>query len=137
MKIALYKGPATGFWNTLGHWLVCIGTWSLYSHVELVIDGVCWSSTARDGGVRGKVIDLTSGKWDVIDVTGDQAKALAWFQAHAGQHYDWWGIVRFVLPLVKQRPGEFFCSESVAAALGLDHPEDTTPQDLFKHFGEK
>ena len=60
MKVALYKGPAKDWRHKVAHWAVCVATRSPYSHCELVIDGVCWSASARDGGVRGKVIDLVS-----------------------------------------------------------------------------
>lgn len=134
MRLAFYRGPADDWLHTLGHWLVCLFTFSRYSHVELVTsDGWCWSSSYRDGGVRRKRIDLTSGKWDVVDIGGDEPKAVAWFFAHNGQHYDWLGIVRFVLPFAKQRPGEYFCSEAVATALGLPEPDRMTPEDLFEH----
>lgn len=126
----MYRGPATGLKNKLGHWLVCILTLSRYSHCELVIDGTCYSSSFRDGGVRSKLIDFTNGKWDVFPIAGDEEAAWRWFQEHKGQRYDWQGIVRFVLPFVRQRPDEFFCSEAVAAALGLPRASRITPQDL-------
>ena len=50
MQIAFYKGPAKGLTNKLGRLLVCLGTLSRYSHCELVIQGVCYSASARDGG---------------------------------------------------------------------------------------
>ena len=34
-----------------------VGIASVFSHVELEIDGVCYSSSNRDRGVRSKVID--------------------------------------------------------------------------------
>ena len=33
--------------------------------------------------------------------------------------YDWWGVIRFVIPFVKQDPSKWFCSELIAA--GLKH----------------
>lgn len=140
MQIAFYKGD----WS-LGSLLddpskyiaeaaICIGTLSKYSHAELVIDGVCWSSSVRDGGVRQKQIDLDSGHWDVYEVLDvfDEAQALEWFKAHEGNPYDWMGIVRFVLPFVKQRPDQFFCSEAVATALGYADASKMTPKDLLQ-----
>lgn len=135
MKLAFYKGPPTdSLRHKLGHWLVCVGTGSHYSHVELVIGDVCWSSSYMDGGVRAKRIDLTSGKWDVMDIEGDEQKALAWFTQHQGEHYDWPGVLRFVLPFIEDKPGEYFCSEAVAAALGIESPNRITPQDLFSYY---
>lgn len=61
MQLALYKAP--GAWYDK---LVRVA----YSHCELVIDGVCYSSSPRDNGVRSKAIDLHSGSWDLIEVSG-------------------------------------------------------------------
>ena len=38
-----------------------VGLVSVFSHVELEINGVCYSASNRDGGVRSKVI-ATSNK---------------------------------------------------------------------------
>jgi hypothetical protein len=136
IRLALYKGPADGLVHKLGHWAVCIGTMSRYSHCELEIDGVCWSSSIRDWGVRGKVIDLTSGRWDVVEIpAADTASALAWFTARAGKPYDWPGVLRFALPFLRQKPGEWFCSESAAGALSLSDPSNWTPGKLGRLFG--
>lgn len=134
MQLAMYKGPPPDLLHRIGHWLVCIGTLSRYSHVELVIDGWCYSSSYQDGGVRRKRIDLTSGRWDVFEITGDQRAAYVWFMQRLGASYDWGGVVRFVLPFVRQRPGEYFCSEAVAAALGLPHAGRCTPRAVLAHF---
>ena len=134
MQIAFYKGPAKGLTNKLGRLLVCLGTLSRYSHCELVIQGVCYSASARDGGVRGKVIDLASGHWDVVDVPGDEAAALAWFRQHEGERYDWMGVLRFVAPFLRQRPGKWFCSEAVAEALGVADSAGVTPGDLWEVY---
>jgi hypothetical protein len=142
MQIALYKKGQNLFRDPgkfLAHVAICIRTLSKYSHCELVIDGVCWSSSARDGGVRAKEIDLTTGHWDVFyvaDDLNDKAAALAWFLEHEGDRYDWLGIVRFVLPFVKQSPGKQFCSEAVDAALGGQNSYKVSPKDLLKYTSQ-
>jgi len=142
MKLALYKGPPTDWQHKIAHWAVCTATGSIYSHCELVIGGVCWSASARDGapgkrnGVRGKVIDLASGRWDVIELPADldEAAALAWFQAHNGSRYDWAGVFRFVLPLLPHRQDQWFCSEACGAALGIANPHELSPATLAERF---
>jgi hypothetical protein len=134
MKLALYKGPADGLLNKIGHAAVCLFTRSKYSHIELLIGGVCWTSSNRDGGVRGKVIDLYSGKWDLFEIEGDEAKALAWFAQHEQENYDWAGVLRFAFGFLPNRTNQWFCSEAVAAALGLDNPDQYTPQSLLERF---
>lgn len=140
MQIALYKGPADGWLNKIAHWAICAFTLSRHSHCELVIRGVCVSASARDGGVRAKQIDLASEKWDVIYVDDPygvrSANAWAWFEAHAGQQYDWAGIARFCLPFLPQHSDQWFCSEACASALSLPNPEDWTPGKLARRFKE-
>jgi hypothetical protein len=135
MELALYHGPPTGaLWRQLGHKIICGFTRSPYSHCELVIDGVCYTSSMTDGGVRSKVIDLKNGKWDVIEIQGDKEKALAWFAAHAGQKYDWLGALKFGFPFLSRGKNRWFCSDAIADALGLLNPESYTPASLAWHF---
>lgn len=143
MQLALYKGPAGTIWQKLVHWGICAFdtvrqtlkqrrlVLVRYSHCELVIDGRCYSSSDRDGGVRGKSIDLRSGHWDVFPIAGDATRALAWFREHDGENYDWVGILRFLVPALPPRARHWFCSAACAAALGLDleHP---SPYDLLQ-----
>lgn len=138
LRLAFYKGPATDWTHKIAHWAVCLFTGSKYSHVELVINGVCWTSSARDGGVRGKVIDLHSGKWDVVEL--DEAfsaeQAISWFKAHEGEPYDWAGVMRFAIPFLPQRSKQWFCSEACAAALGMKNGHKVTPEILARVFGK-
>lgn len=127
MYLAMYKGPANGFWNQLSHCAIRVLTFSRYSHVELVIRGTCWSSSPRDGGVRGKQIDLATGRWDIFPLEGNEERAYAWFQAHKGEGYDWAGMLR-CCPLLRwlpKRQHKKFCSEAVACALAA-HPDPET-----------
>lgn len=45
-----------------------VGLFDDYSHVEIQVRGLCWSSSPRDGGFRSKEIDLNSGKWDILSI---------------------------------------------------------------------
>lgn len=130
MRLAFYRGRPkglAGLFDALVRWW----TRGAYSHVELVLgDGTCWSSSSRDGGVRAKAIDLASGNWDLVAITGDEAAAQAWFAAHAGAGYDYLGLFGFVW-----RPGtgdnrRWFCSEAIAAALGYRDPWRFCPNTL-------
>ena len=134
MDIAFYKGPATDFWHQLSHKLICWFTGSEYSHCEIVINGTAMSSSSRDGGVRFKTIDFTSGKWDVVPLPGDEQEVWDWFASNAGRKYDYAGVARFIVPLLPQRHNQWFCSEACAAALGLNCPADWTPGMLAEVF---
>ncbi len=136
IKLAFYKGKprVTELFHFVSHYLICLRTWSKYSHVELVMDGLCYSSSSMDGGVRAKTIDLNSGKWDLIQVnlTNDEAaKAKQWFIKNYGKNYDWLNILRFIFPWVKPNPNQYICSEAVGEALALPNAYKLTPQDLF------
>lgn len=138
----MYKGPADDWKHKLGHWLVKVLTASKYSHCELFINGTCYSSSFRDGGVRSKVIDLNSGHWDNIKIEGyDEKYALQWFERNRGRPYDWPGMIkvcpllrwlRFILPRRGQRR---FCSEAVAGMLGYKNPETYSPQKVLRQYG--
>lgn len=136
VQLALYRGPTgpvrtrTDLQNRLVHWGICLRTLSRHSHAELAIDGLCHSSSARDGGVRAKHIDLHSGRWDVLPLPGaDAPRALAWFAQHNGQPYDWPGIAAWLLP-VRQHAQRWVCFEAVGAALGLPNPHTLSGRSL-------
>ena len=133
-QLAFYKGPPTGALNLAGYWGIRVWTWSRWSHVELVLNGICWSASAWDGGVRGKHIDLNSGHWDVIalPLTDEEAAyALAWFRKNEGARFDYRNILRFILPLIGHNRRQVVCFESVASALGLAAPHKLTANDLW------
>lgn len=133
VSLAFYKGPPHNDWvHTLGHYAIRLWTWSKWSHAELVINGVCYSSSARDGGVRAKVIDLNSGRWDVVSIQCDEQAALRWFAEHDAQPYDYWNIGRFILPLIRQERDQWVCFESIGAALGFAGAHKLTANDLWQ-----
>lgn len=135
LQLALYKGPPSSLIHNISHYITRLGTWSKYSHAELVIDGICYSSSARDGGVRSKLIDLSSGHWDVFNLTDNKqvkAKALAWFVEHHGNPYDYRNIVRYVLPFIGHNKNHWVCYEAVGAALGIKRPHTLTAEKLLE-----
>jgi hypothetical protein len=132
VQLALYCGPPRGHWrHIVSHYAIRLWTWSRYSHAELVIDGVCYSSSARDGGVREKVIDLGSGRWEVFPIPAVSAeRPLQWFAQHVRQAYDWSNIGRFVLPFLPHRKNQWVCFEAVGAMLNLAAAHKLTANDL-------
>lgn len=142
-RLCMYKGPASGLKNKLGELIVCLATRSRYSHVELEINGVCYSSSFRDGGVRAaRIPDLeTSGHWDLypLALTHDE-EGLAVdrfkFDYFAKKPYDWLGMLRVCrwLRWLPRRDGARFCSEEVAYMLGAPDPETMSPQDVLERY---
>lgn len=135
VSIAFYKGPPRNdLLHTASHYAIRLWTWSKWSHAELVIDGVCWSASARDGGVRHKTIDLDSGRWDLVSLPltdDDVGRALGWFLLHEGDGYDYLNIGRFVLPLLGHERNKWVCFEAIGSALGLAGTHKLTANDLF------
>lgn len=139
VKLALYRGPSGRVTSLLKaqhrlvHWGICLRTWSRHSHAELYIDGICYSSSERENGVRSKIINLETGRWDVIDLPYASAdKCRAWFDAHEGQKYDWMGILGFLLP-VKHDKDKWFCFEAVGAMLEIPRAHRLNASKLLVH----
>lgn len=126
MQIAFYKGRKRLF-NRLTAWW----TNGPYSHCELVVDGLCWSSSFMDGGVRGKRIELNPDHWDLIEVDADVAAAIAWFEARIGDDYDTLGLFGFLWRPWRDDTNRWFCSEALAAALGFSDPWRFCPNTLY------
>ncbi|WP_312488698.1 hypothetical protein [Massilia timonae] len=131
MRAAFYKGTRpglAGIYNRLVRWW----TRSEFSHVELVLStGDAWSASFADGGVRNKPIDVDTANWVVIDLpAGLEQSAEAWFRAHRGAKYDLLGNLQFVLAPIPHSKSSWFCSEAVAAALGIPDPWRYAPGTL-------
>lgn len=108
----------------IGGRVICWWTRRPESHVEIVINGVCYSSSLQDGGVRPKPIDLNKPWWRTIPIDWrDEEAALRVFEKHRGKSYGWGDLIaQHVLRLPVDDPG-LLCSELCALMLGL--PEST------------
>lgn len=117
IALALYKAPAPMFTSD---WMIRTWTRSLYSHSEIVIEDVMYSSSIIDGGVRAKVHHYDPAKWDYIDLpdTLDIRSMIYRFELEKGAGYDYWGIVfSEIIPFGISHPHRWYCSELNAAML--------------------
>ena len=149
VNLVMYKGPATNFLHKVGHYSTCVFSsirhlirryelkYIPYSHAELVINGICYSSSSRDGGVRSKYIDYTEGKWDIYEITIDIEYALDWFNENKGKKYDWAGILRFAIPFLPQNSNQLFCNEALGKMTKVANPEDYTPYEYLEIMLER
>ncbi len=128
--LAAYKGPASGLFNIVFHKAVCLITNSKYSHCELVIDGVAYSASARDGGVRKKNIDFSSGKWDLYPIQIDSKYVKAFYSETENDSYDYLGLGYFILPWIRGVKNRWFCSEWCATAIRLPKPSTMHIQSI-------
>lgn len=130
-QAAFYKGTrpgVAGIYNRLVRWW----TKSPYSHVELVLStGRAWSASFADGGVRNKLINFDPAHWDLVDLPPAlERDAEAWFKAHRGAGYDVLGNLQFIVSPFPHSRERWFCSEAVAAALGIPDPWRYAPGTL-------
>lgn len=132
LRAAFYKGTRPGIpglYNRLVRWFER----GQYSHSELVFsDGMSASASYMDGGVRFKSIAYDSARWDFIDLPPDrEAAAREWFEKYKGEGYDVMGNVRFMFGWIADGGDKWFCSEAMAAALGIKDPFRYGPNILY------
>lgn len=140
IKIAFYKAR----YGTPTDKLIAIGTFSEYSHCEIIFsDGMFASASPRDGGVRFKKIDIDE-HWDVFELTHQDWSSFTeyeeelisrWFILHEGDSYDWIGAIGAVLNLDFSSKSKKYCSYCCAVVLSLD--PITTPGKLYKTLLER
>lgn len=143
MKPQLYKTKIQlWFYKAEGNFydkLIRLVNRTKYSHVELCIDGWCYSSSPRDGGVRRKLIPFGQ-HWDAIELEVTEShkqEILRLFEQEHGKSYDWLGAIKTTIRFFPNHKDKFFCSEIIAQALGLSYPRRWTPADLFEFFESK
>jgi hypothetical protein len=112
-------------------------TGSIYSHCELVVDGVCYSSSLMDKGVRRKAIELDPTKWDLIELPWADAKQIKdYFERTDGHTYGWLSLIKSQLfNRNLSIEDSQFCSEWCANALGLPNAVSYSPGSLAATCG--
>lgn len=141
--LAFYRGS-----NHLTDRAIQFWTRSPYSHVELATDlkrnsygeTVSFrghSSSPRDGGVRSTWISVKPDHWDFIEVSGDEAEAVAFISAYHGYPYDWASLITKHILKIGHFPYfrslgsiAFLCSEIVPQSVGLGHLAHLDPGGL-------
>lgn len=132
LQIALYKGIRPGIEAVYSH---AVRWWmhGIYSHCELYFsDGMSASASFIDGGVRYKeVVYDDPENWDIFVLPSHyEAPARAWFDQHLGAAYDLRGNFRMVFQFERDSRNKYFCSEAVAAALGIEEAWRIDPNML-------
>jgi hypothetical protein len=130
MKLALRTKPASDRWNDrLANWLIQARLVTRYSHAGIIIGDTLYHATALNGIV--KTSGYTPGNWVLIDVGGDEQRALDVFNSVEGGRYDWFSLLAFVG--VKARDSKAaYCYELCWHMLTGKHPtERVTPEDLL------
>ena len=127
VKLALRKNDPRIISRFIQWW-----TNSIYSHCELVVDGVSYSSSAMDGGVRAKCINYDTDKWDFLELPWVRPESVIdYFQLTDDYKYGWGGLVTSQLfNLNRTDKSTTFCSQWCAAAVGLPSPASYSPATL-------
>ena len=106
--------------------LISLWTWGKYSHVELIVgtnDDIHplengFSASAWDNDVRIKPIDFEKDGWHIVETGRDID--MEYIASVLGDDYDYVGIVLSeFLPLRLHIKNRYYCSETVACALGF------------------
>jgi len=113
------------------------------SHVEIVVDNICYSSSNRDGGVRRKKFDFKPGRWEVFQIECKNEDDIVEFFSYTNKlRYDYKSAV--VNQLFKWEidfeNDKWYCSEWVITALKYsgEMPLDpnTTMKELYEYAKE-
>lgn len=128
-KLAMYKGRGNLFDAFIRFW-----DGGNYSHCELVFsNGLCASASFRDGQqVRLKPIQFDESRWDFLELPAElEVDAWKFFNETEGAKYDLIGQIRFLVSPMRGQKKKYWCSEWVAAALGLQEPYRYGPNGLY------
>lgn len=131
MQVAFYKGR-TRLFNRVVSWYLA----GPYSHCELILStdangyATCASASYMDGGVRVKTMRLDPEHWDIVDVPDAYLSARMWLTQHEDDRYDILGLLGFVWRRQTGDQDKWFCSEAVAAMLGMSQPWRYDPMTL-------
>ena len=139
ITLAFYKGWDKAPLALLQDFAIRAATRGKYSHVEMIMGPAeldqthkCYSSSARDGGVRSKDIFLNGDHWDLVEIDQDPEHALELFEACMGMKYDYLGIVLSqIISIGRHAQKRWFCSEICMAALNFRSSQKISPQLLF------
>lgn len=116
-----------------------------YSHCEIEFsNGICFSSSGRDGGVRFKNIANTTNyhiNWDFLEFDIDDKELLNWAKTQVGLKYDWPGLIGTCFNIYLESNNRWFCSEicsTICEAAGIYRgPKLITPTKLYRCLNEK
>lgn len=131
IQLAFYKGDGNIF-----DWGVRKVTSSLYSHSELIINDISYSSRIEDFGVKYKYRRYLPNAWDIIEIDTSKIDLELLQKVHndaIGFGYDYVGVLRFILPFLPQSSTRYFCSELNAEALGIKDAWKYSPESLYQY----
>ena len=118
MKVIFKKDTQPNWIQKLIGWR----TYSYFSHVEIWVDDMCYSSVFPRG-VRGEKADVVFKNprdWVVVDIdilNIDKNTIKEWFEVRKGKPYDTRSLVEILGGKPSSDPEAFNCAESVLCSL--------------------
>ena len=122
VTVGFYRGRHSGH---VFSWLLAWLDRTDYSHAAIVwqINGpAALVSESTLPGVQTHWRAWRPELWDLVQVPADAAAVRAWWEANDGRPYDALGLFGFIARRIKGLRGAYWCSEAVAASLGLRDP---------------
>lgn len=137
VRLAFYK-KRNSFFDKAIMWY----TKSKYSHVELLVGDIAYSSSVRDKGVRKWDFEKNANKdnWDIVEIDekSDLKHIDELYTKTKESAYDLLGILLSqMLPIGIHAKSSYFCSEWCAEALKINNPHKFSPEDLYRKFNNK
>ena len=127
IKLALYVGK-----GKIGNWVIRKWTGRQESHCELVVDGLAYSSSIQDKGVRAKYIEWDPAHWKFIPIPwASKESILKHYSETKDNKYAFFSLLTSQIFNMNVDDGNAdFCSEWCARALGLPNPNTYNPGTL-------
>lgn len=117
MELIFYKASQGNIYDKM----IAAATCGRYSHVEIKFnDGICFSSSPRDGGTRFKQINVSPKNWDIVNlkISSEQENNVRFFcEKEVDKEYDWLAISCFLLPVNVNDAKKWYCSEICSTVL--------------------
>jgi len=130
MKLALRRSAAEGA-STLDRllsWVIKTRLVTRFPHAGIVIGDTLYHSTGRKGLHAD---NLDGADWVLIDIGGDDDRALGLFHEWRGASYDWFSLLAFV-GLKARDSRRFYCYEWCYLAMqGQQYKGRVTPELLL------
>ena len=105
---------------------------SSYSHGGIVIDGDLYHCTASKGLHKMAAGTWSPDAWEIFDIGGDDATALALFEKYKGAAYAWLRLLTFIGFKTVRDFTKMYCFEWCFLARTTIFPtERSTPEKLF------
>jgi hypothetical protein len=125
-RAAFYKGEGNMFNRFIRYW-----DGGIYSHCELVFSDGLWAASTYQDNVRGAYRNVILEEWDYIELPASmEQEAREFFEHTKGAKYDLVGQIRFFFSPYQGSPEGYWCSEWVAAALGISDAYRYSPNTL-------